>query len=302
MVNFKAATRGRAADPADENLAFLNPDTAVAGGLRNDFEGTIVAARYEEWDFKGKAKPVTQRNRTLSGHKMALHLTLDDIDDGSAAPTPEEVWWPAGAIEDFVPSDDGLSFEAVTGLKGFSRDSEIIQGMEAVIATKAIEKSELGIDPSVLEGLRFYWHREPAKWAKPQEGKTAPDNLMPQKYIATGKAGGNGKAQGAKAKPASTASKQTAASGGGAGDEILEQAIKLCGEVLSDLPPKQETISREELGSEVIALILQKYRKDIDKDTRNAIGELFENDAFLDQNAGRKTWSYNSESGEVTPR
>jgi hypothetical protein len=274
--------------------AFLNSDTAISG-LRSNFEGTITDARYEQWDFKGKAKA---KPSGKSGVVMALKLTIDDIDDGN--PKPEENYLPCGAIEDFVPSDDGQSFEAVTGRTGFFRDMEVLQFADAVVETGAIAKSDLSIDPSVFVGLRFYWERKPPRWAKPDDTKHS--TLVPTKYVETAKK--SKAATAAKGKPAPPADDNEPDA------EIIDWGKKLVLEALEDLPeivdPKtkkksqQETISREDLGSEVLALMLAKYKKEITKDVRNAIGALFENDDFLQSNSGRKTWHYDASDGEVT--
>lgn len=300
------ARSAQASAASAEEINWLNPDTGTAG-LRDKFEGTIARAVYDRWDFNGHAKPSQHGNRMVSGVKMALHLTLTDIDDGGK---DEEVYWPAGAVEDFVPSDDGLSFEAITGRTGFAKDSELLQGMQYVVDSGAIAKSDLGVDPSVLEGKRFFWERKPALWAKPQEGKRAPDNPMPVKFIEDVIAGGSGKKKGASGgaagKSAAASSKQggkdAAAADEGGDDEISTLGLKFVLEVLEDLPPKQKTISREELGSEVITLLMtnKKYKAEVDSKTRRAIGALFDDNEFLEENSGKKTYLYDADDGEVT--
>ena len=273
-------------------VAFLNPDTAISG-LDANFEGTITRAVYERWDFKGKAKAKPDGK---SGVVMAIHVTIDDRDDGGKA---HDEFYPAGAIEDFVPSDDGYSFEAVSGKKGFFRDREAIQFVTEVLATGALKPSDLGIDPSVFEGKRFYWERKPPTWAK--EGKNADGSatkasvLVPTKFVDA--VGGRKSTAASKPKAAAAAGDE---GNSDSDSEVLEWGLKLVKEALSDLPPKQKTISREDLGSEVLALMLQKYKKEIDKATRAEIGALFENDAFLSKNAGKKSWLYDAEDGEVT--
>lgn len=289
----------------ESQVAFLNPETAIQG-LDANFEGTITRAVWEQWDFKGKAKPKPDGK---SGVVMALHVTIDDRDDG--ATKPHEEFYPAGAIEDFVPADDGYSFEAVTGKKGFFRDREVIQFTQEVLGTGALKPSDLSIDPSVFEGKRFYWERKPPTWAK--EGKNADGSatkssvLVPTKFV---ESVGGGKSKATSSKPA--ASNRVAAAAADTSDdtEIIELGIKLVLEVLEEraadksIPAaERKTIGRELLGSEVLALMLTKYKKgpnEINKDTRAAIGELFENDEFLESNAGKKTWKYDSEDGEVT--
>lgn len=292
------ARQQQAAAGSDEALSYLNPDNATAG-LRNMFEGTIVDARFEPWDFKGKAKATTYNNRTYSGTKFSLHLIVDDIDDGGKA---EDIYWPGCAIEDCVPNDDGTGFEFITGKKGFPRDSELIQGMGHFIDSGAVAKSDVGNDPTMFIGKRFFWERKAAMWAKPQEGKSAPEQLMPVKFISD--EGGKSKSRAASSGSSKTAaSKSTPAAAADAGegdDAIVDRAKELVIEALADLPAKQKTISREDLGSEVLGLMLQKYKQKISTADRKAIGALFETDDFLADNAGRKTWRYDDADGEVT--
>ncbi len=284
-------------------VAFLNPETAIQG-LDANFEGTITRAVWEQWDFKGKAKPKPDGK---SGVVMALHVTIDDRDDG--ATKPHEEYYPAGAIEDFVPSDDGYSFEAVSGKKGFFRDREVIQFSQEVLGTGAIKPSDLGIDPSVFEGKRFYWERKPPTWAK-DGSATKSSVLVPTKFVES--AGGGGKGKGA-GKPVATNAKGKPAPAPDPDDAdtaVADLATKLVLEVLEEratdksLPAaERKVIGRELLGSEVLAKMLTEYKKGpdaIDKDTRAAIGELFENDEFLNDNAGKKTWKYDDSDGEVT--
>lgn len=298
---------------AEEQIAFLNSDTGISG-LRNMFHGTIVRAAWEPWDFKGKAKPSEYGGKRYSGVKMALRLTLDDIDDGD--PKPEEVYWPAGAIEDFAPSDDGRSFTPITGRKGFSKDSEILQGTDAIVDTGAVKKSDLAMDPSIFEGLRFFWERKPPKWAKereaPTDGSKQKDvsNLMPTKFIESVGGGGKSRAAGKPAATKGTKREEPEEPESDTDSAITDLGIKLVLEVLEEraadksIPAaERKVIGREMLGSDVLAKMLTEYKKGpdaIDKETRAAIGELFENDAFLESNAGKRTWKYDSEDGEVT--
>lgn len=296
--------RNQSAAADDGMTSFLNPDNATAG-LRNLFEGTIVDARFEAWDFKGKAKAITTRDgRHLSGQKFSLHLVVDDIDDGGKA---EDIYWPGMAIEDCVPNDDGTGFEFITGRKGFPKDSELIQGMQYMIDSGAVAKSDLSNDPTIFIGKRFFWERKAAMWAKPQEGKSAPEQLMPVKFISD--EGGSGKdnsrsraGAAASSKPAPRAG-AAAAAADGSDDAIVDRAKELVIEALDDLPKGQKTVSREMLGSEVLTLMLTKYKKgpdEISVKDRKAIGALFEDDVFLEGNAGRRTWKYDAENGEVT--
>lgn len=286
---------------------FLNPENAVAGGLRNRFEGTIESARYEAFDFKGKAKGFTSKQgQYFSGVKMCLHLHIVDCDD---SPEPVDEYLPAAPIEWFAPNDEGTGFEAVKGHKGFDRDSEIIQFMGGVIATGAAKPADLDVDPTFLEGYRFFFERESPKWAerKVQDDPTkrASENvLVPRKLIEAPK--GNGRtAGGAKA----AASTRAAAAASNAKDDasddtqLAEQLVDITVDAIkryADENAKAEHVSREDLGAEVFAWVSSKTNKDkVTRELRLFAADAFKDDAFLVENAGRRTWKYNEKKGVV---
>jgi hypothetical protein len=289
---------------ASTNNAYLNPDTAVAGGLRNHFEGTVELARYEVFDFMGKARPTTTKaGRYLSGKKMAIHVRIVDCDDGIDKPVDE--YWPGDPVEDFVPNDEGDGFEAITGRTGFSNTCEIIQAMNAIVETGLLKKSELTSDPTFLEGKRFYWVRKAPLYAekKTDPTKRGDENvLLPTKYI------GEAKGKGA-SKPGARSGSGASAGAGLRGvtddtpdSEITDIGVKLTKEAISvyeEENPKAKSVSREDVGTGVFTLLMSKYKKDYDASVRKAVNKLFEDDDFLEQNEGRKTWSYDAKKGVV---
>lgn len=290
-------------------MGFLNPETAVAEGLAANFEATITAGQYEQFDWKGKAKPKASGK---SGVVMALHVTLDDRDDGEKA---EEVYYDCGAIEDFVPSDDGQSFSAIHGATGFGKNKGVIQFSKAVVDTGVLKNSDL-TGPEVFVGKRFYWERKPPAWAKKEgdkyvdwQGKeTKSDLLVPTKFVSDVTKGGKGtkvKANVGAASSSKVTSKQQDEPEGGNDSELNDLAVKLAVEALGDLPDDTTSISREELSSDVLGVMLAKYGKKaganaIDKATRDQVGELITDEEFWAENAGKKTWKYNAKTGEVT--
>ena len=78
---------------AAAKVASMRPDEMVAGGLMDDFNGTITKARLVPWDYNGN----------LDHHILALALTIQ----------PEEgdefvQHYSTGAeLDEFVPSMDG---------------------------------------------------------------------------------------------------------------------------------------------------------------------------------------------------
>lgn len=283
-----------------DQIAFLNSETAVSG-LDGNFEGTVTGAKWEQYDFKGKAKP---KRDGKSGIVMALHVTIGERDDGGK---DLDEFYSAGAIEDFVPNDDGDGFEAITGRKGFHPDREVLQLTDAMVDTGGVVRSELGVDPTPLIGTRFYWERVNPRWAKDgkkNDGSPVSANvLVPTKFVPTK---GGSKAVGSKAagKPAGSKAASTESDEGDDNDSaITDRAIELVKEVLANLPAKAKgVISREELGAEVLQLMLTDYKKEIDTPTRKAISALFKDGEFLDNNAGKKTWAFDADEDEVTAR
>lgn len=83
----------------DLNVAGMLPDGFVAGGLADDFSGTVREARYVSWDYNGSIpEPV-----------LAARLKIERTDDPDLEGDDRFViqHWPAGSLDFFVPSMDG---------------------------------------------------------------------------------------------------------------------------------------------------------------------------------------------------
>lgn len=75
----------------------MNPDQYTQGGLLDNMDVRVTAAKYETFDYNGTTSDVP-----------ALALTLIPL-DGSGAESVQH--WPCGDLKHFVPSDDGMTLE-----------------------------------------------------------------------------------------------------------------------------------------------------------------------------------------------
>lgn len=266
----------------DAAVAFFNPDTATSG-IIDDINLTITDAELVEYDFNGKAVP---RNGK-SGNVLALHLTLED-DDGSQQDGPF-AYFPCGAIEDFVPSDDGKEPVPTTGKTGFNKRSAGIQLMNAFIKT-GVPKNKMSSRVDFMIGYKFHWKQTEKEGAQePTDGGMKKTLLLPDRLISAPgeKAGKAGKA----AKPAS---KAAAAASDDEGDDASAKAIELVKKVLANA---DGAVDIETVGSEVFDLAMKD--KAVDKAQRKAILNLVGDADFFSENAGKKTWAFDEDAGTV---
>jgi len=275
-------------------IDFLNPDTAVSGGLANRFEGDVLSVRYESWDFNGKARATNGK----SGVKMALRVVIGNHNADGVKDSEIDNWLPLGAIEDFVPSDDGLSFTPVSGKTGFDKDGEGMQYIEALLQLGAVSKTDLRIDPRVLgEGDRFFWERIPPKYAAriqdPEKAKKA-SVLMPVKLTKKGAAGSApSKSRGGPAPTPASAAAPVAD-----GVELDEAAVNVGTEAIT---AAGKPLTRNEFSSEVFRLMSTAYKADYSPSQRKKIIAKFDDEAWVEENAGRGTWLYDADKGSVSP-
>jgi hypothetical protein len=78
----------------------MNPDDFTQGGLLNNVDVRVVAARWERFDYQGKSNEVP-----------AMRFDLLPL-DGSSQETAQ--WWSAGDLKDFEPSEDAMTLEPVS--------------------------------------------------------------------------------------------------------------------------------------------------------------------------------------------
>ena len=175
-------------------INFLDPSTFVAG-LTDDVDLEITSARFEEYDFNGKAQPRDGK----SGNVCAIHLTLEGDELGE----PLEQYWGCGPIENWQPTDDGEYVEAVGGKSGFYKYSAGSLLINAILGIKGIPKGLLSDQKiSVLEGYKLHWNQVPSE-RKGQDGKDK--TLLLPTALVSGPSGKGGSRSSSEAKAKSSA-------------------------------------------------------------------------------------------------
>lgn len=194
MLEQKQKEKGlsMAKESASAGVNFLDPSTFIAG-LTDDVDLEITAAKFEEYDFNGKAQPRDGK----SGVTCAIHFTLDGEDGGE----PIEQFWPCGPIENWQPTDDGEYVEAVGGKSGFYKYSAGSLLINAILGLKGMPKGILAdAQIGVLVGYKLHWNQVPSE-RKGQDGKDK-TLLLPTGFVsAPGRAAAKASTK-AKAKPA----------------------------------------------------------------------------------------------------
>lgn len=152
----------------DPNLvASGNLDDFIQGGLIDDFNGTIVKARYKPWNYGGKAE------QYVLGVALEIH---PDEGEGEAF----EQTYSAGDLDQFVPSVDGRNPVDLTG-------DEVTEAQEGVYAFKVGKKAQLNNNTNWAHFLQALRDADPKKLVTPAadvrflEGVRAHFNRIPQK-------------------------------------------------------------------------------------------------------------------------
>lgn len=151
----------------------LNPKNASEGGFFDDFDGTIVAAKFARTDYAGK--------RTDKVPVLQLTFKNEDEDDAK----PFENSYSLGKAEDWAPSEDGKKLLAIGG-KAMNANTN------AMILFKHFET--IGVPEEVLDacdenigalvGLKAHWNIVPIKRDIKGEGAKETKVLVPTRLLA----------------------------------------------------------------------------------------------------------------------
>lgn len=148
-------------DSAD--LASFNPDEMASGGLKDDFDGTILKARVVPWDYDGK----------LDHHILACALTIQDVDD-----EPFVQHYSMGNLEEFAPSIDGKEpvdlqngdgeelegyFAKRVGKKEKLNNNSNFAQFVGALLDAGFDRTSLSSDIRFLEGIHGHFNRIPQK-------------------------------------------------------------------------------------------------------------------------------------------
>jgi hypothetical protein len=142
----------------------MNPDNFLTGGLKDDFDGTVLKARFVPWDYDGN----------IDHHILAVALTIQPDDED----TPFVQHYSAGELESFVPSMDGKTsvdldngegeqLEGIYAMKVGRRDQLNNNTNWAHFIGAALDakfpREKLGSTCTFIEGVHGHWNRIPQK-------------------------------------------------------------------------------------------------------------------------------------------
>jgi len=287
-----AKSREREAEP---QVASLNPDEFLSGGLKDDFRGTITEAVYAPWDYDGN----------ISDPVLAVRMTIKVEDEEE----PFVQHWSAGNLDAFVPSQDGktpceegevgpyaLKVGHRSALNNNTNFAHLLGAIiDAGAASKKFDKSALTASLECLEGIDAHWNRVPQKKRAglvptETEGKRSGgrDVLVVTEvfgYRENKKAAKGGAKGGSSAPEKAKGKAQVQEAGGESLDERLSDALV---EIISTAGG---TIRKSKLAP----LVLKAFA--IDKDKSKAVMRCTQAE-FLEQDDA--PWTYDEDEGTLS--
>lgn len=150
------AGAGAAAAAGGGGVSLRPSDAVVGGGLHDDFDGTIVDARFVEFDYDGTVDPPVLA--------ICLEIHNDEAEDSEeGVKNPFQENYSAGPIANFTPSDDG--FEAIpAGSKtGLSQNCNAVLLLTSFCEAHPDGENFLGSSIEPLVGTRWHFKRAPYK-------------------------------------------------------------------------------------------------------------------------------------------
>lgn len=255
------------------NAINLNPETFIEGsGLLDDCDATVKSARFEMFDYNGKAAEPAP----------CLKLVLDVAGDET------EQYYSMGSAQDWIPGEDGkqlLKVGAANSIRLTSNGGIFLGALVGV----GFPADKLGDEISVLDGLQAHFIQTPLPERKglkknkeqvAREEKYGPPTILVVSDIIAlpwekaKPAGGKAKpaakaAAAAKAKPAAKAAPEA----GG----IEEKATEIVMGILAE----GEGLTKKELTPKIFKVMAD----DVD---RNKVIQLTFKDEFLSSGP----WSY----------
>ena len=254
----------------------LKPKDAISGGLYDDFDGTIVDARFVEWDYDGSIdEPV-----------LALCVEINNEEEEQAeGKNPFMQHYSAGPLTNFTPSGDGLEAVPVGSKSGLSDNCNAIMFLTSVVEA-GVDEESIGSSIEFLHGIRAHFKRAPQKERKglaqdEEKGGRKRTILLVESLIlenkTTAKSGAKGKAApaAAAAKPAKPTTKPVKEPEPEQEDEVGQHALAY---VMEQLEAGGGTAEKDALPKKVF-----KYAKEngLDNATRNGILEYVGNEDWL---------------------
>lgn len=292
-----APIKTKAKEAAAPRFASMRPDEMVAGGLMDDFDGTITKARLVPWDYNG----------SIDHHVLALALTIKPEGDD---PEFTQHYSTGAELDEFVPSMDGLEpcnlesdnsedhegiYAMPVGKKeGLNNNSNMAQFYGAMVDA-GFDINSIMPNVDFLEGVGGHFNRMPQKKrsglmqskrvdknGKEKENRNN-DILVITELKAKAKAGKAVPAT--KTKPvAAKASAKTAVEEETADGDPLVDIVVAALEAAED-----NTITKKSLS----ALVLKSK---IDAKEKGAAVKRVQSDEFLE---GSERWAYDAEEGTL---
>jgi hypothetical protein len=282
-----------------ENVASLDPDEMMAGGLKDDFRGRVTDAVYCKWDYDG----------AIEDPVLAVRLTMDVDEEDD----PFIQHWSAGDLAAFVPSQDGRE-EADEGpyavrvgkrpqLNNNTNYAHLMASiLDAGAASGKFGRENLTSSLDCLVGLYAHWNRVPqkkraglAREDAPAEGQRARsrDVLVVTEVI------DYGEKKAAKAKPATKPLPPKRPAPKVEEAEVVEEETAT--EANADLDARIQEAVVEALGenggklkkSKIPTVVLKAMAKD--KDKSRAVKRCMEDD-FLEGGP----WEFDSGTATLT--
>lgn len=242
----------------------MNPTDFVAGGLPTDFDGEVIEARTEVWDYDGKTDDAGNQRFTLG-----VRLTIQPDDSEVNKGEPIIAHFSAGNPQHFAPSVDeenpvdgyadengiggmalceGTSFVPTGSKSALNNNTNWAQFLEALM--NAQFKGQLTPDVRFLEGLYGHWDRIPQKTraglqGQSQEGGNKKEILaitvIKPKPSSAAKA--QAKAPAAKAAAPKPQAQAAAPAAPAAGGDLDDQLVELVKSALGGDPVKKGSLA-----------------------------------------------------------
>lgn len=244
----------------------------IQSGLATDFDGTVIEARTEIWNYDNGDGPKLDEATGNPVHTLGVRLTVrpDDPDMKD-----EVVHWSAGDPSKFAPSmdgdnpspvneagcADGICFIPVGDKKQLKNNTNYAQALEALV-NSGFDTKKIGPDYRFWEGLRAHWDRVPQKkrpglqQAEPQPGQQARQReiLVPTKVLTTPAPASAKSAGGATLAPKATVGASTPAASSDLDDKL--RAL-----ILENLPADGSAVKKGSFAAKILKSAMSAQEK-----------------------------------------
>ncbi len=284
-------------------VASLNPDEMLAGGLKDDFRGKITEAVYCRWDYDGNIEePV-----------LGARLTIDV--EGEDDPFVQV--WSAGDLAAFVPSQDGKNpcdededgpYALRVGKRPqLNNNTNFAHLMSAIIdageASKKFTRKDLTASLECLVGLDAHWNRVPQKKRSGLATEEGGENRRSRDVLVVTEVFGYGEAKSSSKKKDAKAEKAQPSKKGKQDEDEDEEETEEEDEVEETLDDRLQTVILEALGEndgtlkkgKLAAIVIKAMAKD--KEKSKAVKRCTEIDFLSDED---RPWTFDEDEGTIS--